>query len=131
MPRDVLVDTCLWVPFFNRPGSLEKKTIDRLLDDDRAVVIGPIVAEVLQGIRRQQAADWAVSALAGVRYHELTWDDWRSAADLGRRLAAQGNQLPLSDLALAAVALRQDWLVYSTDPHFDLIAELQRFTPSK
>ncbi len=129
MPPDVLVDTCLWVPFFNRPSSFGKKTIDRLLDEDSAIVIGPIVAEVLRGIRRQQAADWVVSALAGVRYHELNWDDWRFAADLGRRLASQGNQLPLSDLALASVALRQDWSVYSTDPHFDLIPELKRFRP--
>ncbi len=45
--RLVLVDTCIWVPFFNRPQSVEKKVVDTLLDDDRAVLIGPIVTEIL------------------------------------------------------------------------------------
>ena len=34
----VLVDTCIWVPFFNRPNSSEKQAVDELLDDDRALM---------------------------------------------------------------------------------------------
>ena len=48
-------------------------------------------------------------------------------ARLGRRLAAAGHQLPLSDLLLAAVAVRLNAEVYTSDPHFDLITELKRF----
>ena len=45
--RIVLIDTCIWVPFFNRPQSPEKKAVDALLDEDRGALIGPIVAEIL------------------------------------------------------------------------------------
>ena len=39
--RLVLVDACIWVPFFNRPQSAEEKVVDALLDDDGAALIGP------------------------------------------------------------------------------------------
>jgi len=126
--RVVLIDTCIWVPFFNRPQSAEKKTVDTLLDDDRAALIGPIATEILQGIPREAQANYVASLLRGMRCLEIIWDDWIEAARLGRRLAAAGHRLPLSDLALAAVSLRLDAEVYSTDPHFDLIGELKRFT---
>jgi len=53
----VLVDTCIWVSFFNRPQSREKQTVDELLDDDRATLIGPVLAEILLGFRRDEQAD--------------------------------------------------------------------------
>lgn len=125
----VLIDTCIWVSFFNRPQSAEKKTVDALLDDDRAALIGPIATEVLQGIRREAQADYVASQFQGLRFLEITWQDWVEAARLGRRLASSGHQLPLSDLVLAAVSLRLDGEIYSTDPHFDLLGELKRFSP--
>jgi predicted nucleic acid-binding protein len=88
---------------------------------------GPILAEVLCGFRRDAQADWVASARRGLHYLELTWDDWRATARLSRQLAARGHQLPLSDLALAAVALRCDCAVFTSDPRFDLIPNLQRF----
>ena len=123
----VLIDTCIWVPFFNRPQSQEKKAVDTLLDDDRASLIGPIVTEILQGFSREGNARYAASLLRGVRYVEIARGDWERAAALGRRLVARGHRLPLSDLILAAVAIRLEAEVFTTDPHFDLIGEVRRF----
>ena len=124
--RLVLIDTCIWVPFFNRPQSAEKKAVDALLDDDHAALIGPIVSEILQGIRREAQANHVASLLRGMRCLETVWNDWIEAARLGRRVADAGHRLPLSDLVLAAVSLRLDAEIYSTDPDFDLISELKR-----
>jgi predicted nucleic acid-binding protein len=118
----------MWVPFFNRPQSPVKRAIDELLDEDRAALIGPIVAEILCGFRHDAQADWVASVLRGVRYLELSWNDWRAAAQLSRQLAAQGHQLPLSDLALAAVARHRDCWIYTTDPHFDLLPQVRRYS---
>jgi predicted nucleic acid-binding protein len=123
----VLIDTCVWVPFFNRPQSTEKKMVDALLDEDRAALIGPILAEILQGFRRDDRADWVASSLRGLHYLEVQWDDWRAAAHLGRRLIDRGHRLPLTDLTVAALAMRSDSAVYTSDPHFDLIQGLKRF----
>jgi len=124
----VLIDTCIWLPFFNRPQSAEKHAVDALLDEDRAALIGPVLAEILQGFRRDDRADWVASSLCGLHYVEVHWNDWRAAARLGRQLAVKGHRLPLTDLTLAAVALRSHCAVYTTDPQFDLIGGLRRFT---
>jgi hypothetical protein len=125
----VLVDTCIWVQFFNRPQSRDKKAVDVLLDDDRAALVGPILTEVLLGFRRDEHADWVASSLRGLHCVEVKWDEWRTAARLGRQLLASGHALPLSDLVVAAVALERDLAVYTTDPHFDLFSNLKRFAP--
>jgi predicted nucleic acid-binding protein len=125
----VLVDTCVWVPFFNRPRSREKQILDELLDDDRAAIIGPVLAEVLIGFRQEAQADWVASLLKGLHFLEMGWESWRTAAGLGRRSAAAGHSLPLSDLALCAVAIEQDAQLYSTDPHFDVVSQVKRFKP--
>lgn len=61
-PQDlVLIDTCIWVPFFNRPQSPIKRAVDELLDEDRAALIGPVLAEILSGIKREPRADYLAS----------------------------------------------------------------------
>lgn len=123
----VLVDTCIWVQFFNRPHSREKKAVDELLDEDRAAFIGPILAEILLGFRRDDQADWVASLLRGLNFLQVTWDEWRAAARLGRHLMARGNTLPQSDLVIAAVAQQRSLAVYTTDPDFDSLSGLKRF----
>ena len=129
VPELVLVDTCIWVQFFNRRQSREKKAVDALLDDDRAALVGPILAEILIGIRRDEHADWVASLLRGVRFLQASWDEWRLAAQLGRDLMAKGHTLPLSDLLVGAVGIERQIDVYTTDPHFDLLPRLKRHTP--
>lgn len=126
--RLVLVDTCIWAQFFNRPQSPAKRAVDDLIDEDRAALVGPILFEVLLGFRREEQANWAASMLQGVHYVDVRWDDWLDAARLGRRLIANGHQLPLSDLVVTVVALTRKAEVYSTDPHFDLIHGLKRYS---
>ncbi len=122
----ILIDTRIWAGYLNRNQSTERRTVDPLLDDDRAAITRMILAEVLQGFRRdEQSAGWP-SSLKGLHDVEPTWDDWRVAAKLGRHLAANEYRLPLTDLAIAVIALRNDCAVLTTDPHFDLIANLKR-----
>jgi predicted nucleic acid-binding protein len=125
----VFVDTCVWASFFTKPSSPEKLAVDRLLAADRMALAGPIVAEVLIGFRRKDQASWIASRLKLAHYVEPTWSDWQAAADLGRELASKGQRLPLSDLVIGAVAKRLNAFVFTTDPHFDLIANLKRFRP--
>jgi predicted nucleic acid-binding protein len=131
MQEWVFVDTCIWASFFGKLHSPEKVAVDELLDTDRVALLGPIVAEVLLGFRRKDQGDWVASRLQLAHYIEAGWDDWRTAAHLGRDLAAKGHKLPLTDLLVATVARRCHAWVYTTDPHFGLIPDLKRFWPSK
>jgi hypothetical protein len=62
---------------------------------------------VLRGFRRADEADWVASRLRLAHYLEPSWEDWRSAAALGRQLAATGHDVPLTDLVIAAMAPRE------------------------
>ncbi len=64
-------------------------------------------------------------------YIETDWEHWRAAADLGRALAAQGHKIPLTDLLAGAVAKRSNTWLYTTDPHFDFIPDLKRYSPAQ
>lgn len=129
MEEWVLVDTCIWASFFVKPDSPEKAAVDELLDADRAALTGALLSETLLGFRRKDQADWVASRLKAAHYVEAEWDDWRAAADLGRSLAANGHTVPLTDLIVAALAKRRNCWIYSTDPHFDLISDLKRYSP--
>jgi predicted nucleic acid-binding protein len=59
----VFVDTCIWASFFSKPNSLEQRVVSRLLRLDCVALVGPIVAEVLLGIRHQDRADWVGSRM--------------------------------------------------------------------
>lgn len=127
----VFVDTCVWSSFFGKPGSAEKLAVDQLLDADRVALIGPVLGEVLIGFRRKDQADWVASRLRLTHEAPVTWTDWRAAADAGRELAANGHKLPLTDLILAVVSKRCGAAVYTTDPHFDSIPGLKRYSPGE
>src|SRR5438132_3170159 len=116
MEEWVFVDTCIWASFFAKPGSREKAAVDDLLDSDRVALVGPVLSEVLLGFRRKDQADWVASRLRLARYVEATWDHWRVAAELGRELAAGGDQLPLTDLVLATIAKHRNAWIYTTGP---------------
>ena len=125
----VLVDTCVWASFFGKPRSVERRVVDVLIDLDRVALVGPVVTEVLIGFRKKREADWIASRLKAAHEVIVSWEDWQGAANLGRSLGAQGHKLPVTDLVIAAVCLRLDLEVYTTDPHFDLVAGLRRFKP--
>jgi len=127
MADGVLVDTCVWAAVFSKSESDHRQTVDRLIEQDRVVVIGPILAEVLYGFRRAEQAEWAASRMKELGWLEVEWDEWCAAAALGRQLAAAGHRLPLTDLVIAAVARKRDLSVYTIDPHFDLLPQVQRF----
>jgi hypothetical protein len=71
----VIVDTCIWAQFFNRPRSRDKKAGDALLDDDRVAIVGPLLTEILLGVRREDQADWIACQLHSLRFPQFEWPD--------------------------------------------------------
>jgi len=53
----VIVDTSVWIPYFQKPDSEERRILDRLLDQDQAAVVGVVLTELVQGCRTKLQAD--------------------------------------------------------------------------
>ena len=130
MPPDpVIVVRCVLAPAFSRSYGVERRIVDRLLEQRRLVTLGVIAAEVLRGLRTEGEAGFIAARLRKFQTIVPTWKDRVAAGRPGRLTAANGADLPLADLIIAAVALRTGSSVYTTDPHFDRIPGLARYTP--
>ena len=123
-PR-VMIDTSAWVEFFNRPDSPEKQTIDLLIDSDRAAVCGVTLAELLQGTRTQKEFHQVRDSLQALPYYEMDAAAWEKVGDLGFTLRRKGITMPVTDLAVAALALTHGMSVLACDSHFAEIPGLQ------
>jgi predicted nucleic acid-binding protein len=92
-------------------------------------MIGPVLQEILIGIRRKEQACWVASQLEGTQWIDLDRNDWILATDLGREMLQRGHVLPDADLQIAAAALKGDFALWTTDRHFDLLPDLRRYKP--
>ncbi|MFW6087786.1 MAG: PIN domain-containing protein [Myxococcota bacterium] len=109
----VLVDTSVWVDFFNGLPSPQADALERLLRGDGDVATcGVIVSEVLQGMRREPPD-------LRRRFTDLQWlrprepDTYFAAADLFRALRKQGVTIP-STIDCLLVTLAEEhaaWLL--------------------
>jgi predicted nucleic acid-binding protein len=98
----VLPDTSVWVDFFrNRHPAAEQ--LDERLGAEEVVTCGPIVAELLAGVRPGQR-EGLLLALSPLRFVELGHAHWRLAGERVADLRATGETLPLLDVLIAVAA---------------------------
>jgi predicted nucleic acid-binding protein len=126
----VIADTSVWIPFFNRPGSPEKAALDVLIDADEVVLVGVVLAELLQGCRASSERETLSEALLALPYYEVTQSTWSQTGDLSAQLLRRGVTLPLSDLIIAALAIEHHCQVYSLDTHFKKIPGVRLYLPA-
>jgi len=115
-----LVDTSVWIDFFRGVPSI-KIALEKLLAKDEIFTAGPIVYELLQGVRLPEEKKQVKEALLSTNYLEITLNDWEEAALLSSTLRAQGITLPMTDILIGLLAKTRDLEVISFDPHFDQI----------
>ena len=125
----VIADTSVWVPFFNLSESDEKRAIDDLIDERLLVLVGIVLAELLQGCRTSRETETILSKLTGLRFLETDFSTWRRVGELSASLRRKGVTIPLTDIIIAALALEHDCQVYTLDPHFAQIPGLALYRP--
>jgi len=127
----VVADTSVWIPFFNEPESEEKRELAALIDADRLVMVGVVLADLIQGCRTAKEAEATTSRLAGLRFIETAFSTWQRAGELSFGLRRKGVTLPLSDLVIAALALEHRLEIYTLDPHFKAVPGLTLYVPAR
>lgn len=125
----IIADTSVWIPFFNRPDSHEKSTLDLLIDGRRLVLVGIVLAELLQGCRTSKERAQLQEALLALPYVEVHQSTWIKAGEVSSGLLRKGLTLPMSDLLIAALAMERGFQIYSLDTHFQKIPGVSRYAP--
>ena len=120
----VLVDTSVWIEAFRKGAGMP---VDSYLDLEEAVTCLPVIQEVLQGFRDQQAFRIAREAMYALPIVEspLRSIVFDQAVDLYRQARRQGLTIRSGvDCLIAACALRNGLPVLHRDRDYSLLAKV-------
>jgi predicted nucleic acid-binding protein len=123
----VLVDTSVWIDFFQAPDSPFASELESLVKNhNRVVLCGIVLQEVLQGIRNQKSFELVRERLLKFPFIETNRETWLLAASLYRDLRAKGITMPPVDVTIAAISIQNEASLFSRDAHFEEIAKVNR-----
>ena len=119
----VLVDTSAWICFFIRRGFDDlKRTLSTLIDEDRAVISGPILLELIQELQTSEMKE-TIKTLTRSIHRLLVYDDhWHKALAMAFDLRRKGIGRSTINTLIAVLAVEYHCLLLHNDSHFDLIA---------
>lgn len=121
----MIVDTSAWVEYLRATGSPTHHSLrDSVLSDAPIASPAPVVMELLAGCRTEAAAGKLQRMLA--RFEILDVEgvaDFEDAAYIQRLCRREGDTVrSMMDCLIAAIALREDRPVLTTDRDFSVIA---------
>jgi predicted nucleic acid-binding protein len=120
----LLVDTSVWIEVFRKPAGVR---LDRVVDFDDVVTCLPVVQEVLQGFRNEQAFQTARNAMYALPMiaSPMSQQVFDTGIDLYRRARRAGYTVRSSvDCLIAACAITHSMPVLHKDRDFDLLAKI-------
>lgn len=118
----VLVDTCVWSTALRRrnPESVPEEAVllQRLIRQHRAVMIGPILQEVLTGIKHHEQFNRLYGKLNAFDLLPIAETDYINAASQANICRSNGVQGSHTDFLIAAMAIKHHIPVLTTDNDF-------------
>jgi predicted nucleic acid-binding protein len=125
MNTGIIVDTCVWIEFFRKQESELTLHLRGLLRERKVIMVGMVMAEILQGVKAPQEANLVKQNLGKLPYLETARDIWVTAGQVSASLRSTGVTIPLSDLIIAAIALSGNHEIFTIDPHFSEVDGLR------
>jgi tRNA(fMet)-specific endonuclease VapC len=125
MNTGIIVDTCVWIEFFREPESALTLHLKSLLRERKVIMVGMVMAELLQGVKTSKEANLVEQNLGKLPYLEIARDIWITAGKMSASLRNTGYTIPLSDLIIAAMALSGNHEIFTVDQHFNKIVGLR------
>jgi predicted nucleic acid-binding protein len=127
----VLVDTSIWSLAFRRKKESDSlrhniiiKELKELINETRAVIIGPIRQEILSGIsdeKQYQTLKEKLKAFDDVIMNQLDFELAAELYNICRKKGIQGSHI---DFLICAVALQNNFSVFTDDKDFDHYSKL-------
>ena len=118
----VLADTSVWVSFLRRGPALAP-AFSKALEERRVVTVGPVVAELLQGVAAEARTE-VEQRLGAMPFVPLGRREWIIAGHVSGALRGRGTPVNLVDVAIATAARSAEIPVLTADRDFLKIAEV-------
>jgi predicted nucleic acid-binding protein len=124
----ILVDTNV---FINYMRSRKDPVIElmKIYESTSLVTCGVVKAEVLRGVKSLALRNRLEDFFDIMRYVETSHSLWNETFELAWQLDRLGKVLPLTDICIAACAMRARCAVLTHDKHFDQIPSLMVLKP--
>ncbi|MBI4299288.1 MAG: PIN domain-containing protein [Chloroflexi bacterium] len=123
----VIVDSSVWIQAFRVSDSPEHHALQRLLEQEEVVMVGIILAEVLQGSRNPSEFEEIRLRLSELPYVSESKDTWTHVGALSYQLRQDGLTMGLVDLLIAALATEHRHQLYTLDQHFQRVPGLKLY----
>ena len=127
MKANVLVDTSIWIEYFNKPDSTAGTSLENLLKQGRVLGAGLVLTELLQGAKIEKEFKLILESMTALPFLETTLNTWIEAGQISFSLRKKGITIPTSDLILASLALENHCLIFTLDPHFNKIPGIKLY----
>ena len=88
----VIADTSVWISYQRDPGSPAGQELDALLATREVVMVGPVLAEILQGSRSDEEFDFLAENLYALEFVDADKDTWVRVGKMGTALRRAGKQ---------------------------------------
>ncbi|MFZ2633025.1 MAG: PIN domain-containing protein [Desulfosalsimonadaceae bacterium] len=127
----VLVDTPIWsfaLRSQNQKYQVEIDELSILIQDQRALIIGPIRQEILSGYSDPKKFKKLKEKLSFFDNTPISDSDYESAAEFCNMCRKKGIQGSHTDFLICAVAVRLDVPIFTTDNDF---SKYQRIIANK
>jgi hypothetical protein len=121
MSHKVLIDTSIWVEFFRGKDKEVVKMVSDLIWADRAALAGVVLAELIQGVKKESDSKIIEETMTALSYFEVSLQIWKKTGETLKKLRSKGVTLPLSDVLLATIASENDCEILTSDLHFKQI----------
>jgi len=130
----ILIDTSVWIDFLTDRDTPNTEVVDLMVNEREDICIcGVVLAEVLQGIRRDKEYKKTKTILSELLFLPMTKETFYLSADIYRTCRARGITIRNSiDCMIAATCIQHEARLFHNDKDFDLIAsqfDLDIYTP--
>ena len=127
----IVVDTTVWIDFFNGAGTPEEHHLQKLISEERSIALTDLIfCEILQGIPNDKEYERTRNLL--LQYPIFLMDGlpiFEQAAMIYRACRKRGLTIRKTiDCLIASVCIANDLALFQKDSDFDYIAQV---TPLK
>ncbi len=122
----VLVDTSVWIDFFNGTETAQTRRFELLIQESEDICIsGTVLTEILQGIASDKQFEKVRGIFSDLVYLETTKDTHLLSAQIFRRCRKKGITIRKKiDCMIAATCIQNSVYLLHGDRDFDHIARV-------
>ncbi|MBI3600590.1 MAG: PIN domain-containing protein [Nitrospinae bacterium] len=118
MKDKVIIDTSVWINYFQNPPSILSEQVKEIVFYGEVYVPKIIIAELIQGAHSEKEVSAIQNFLDAFRIVGEDEDTWFNAGKLSYALKKKGRTVNLTDCYIAVIAKKQNCAILTLDKHF-------------